>query len=122
MRFLIIQTAFLGDVVLATPLVEKLRAFYPDDRIDFLLRKGNESLLKGHPLIDTVLVWDKQRNKTGNLLKMMWEVRRRKYDYVINVQRFASSLGLITVCFRGHIPSGLIRTRCRDTLKRAGPM
>jgi len=97
MRFLIIQTAFLGDVVLATPLVEKLRAFYPDDRIDFLLRKGNESLLKSHPLIDAVLVWDKQKNKTRNLLKMMWEVRRRKYDYVINVQRFASS-GLITVC------------------------
>jgi heptosyltransferase-2 len=95
MRFLIIQTAFLGDVVLATPLVEKLREYYPEDRIDFLVRKGNESLLKGHPLINEVLVWDKQANKTRNLLKMMREVRRRQYDYVINLQRFASS-GLIT--------------------------
>jgi heptosyltransferase-2 len=96
MRFLIIQTAFLGDVVLATPLIEKLRAFYPEDRIDFLVRKGNESLLKDHPLLDDLLVWNKQEHKMRNLWGMMREVRSRKYDYVINVQRFASS-GLITV-------------------------
>ena len=95
MRFLIIQTAFLGDVVLATPVVEQLRKFYPEDRIDFLLRKGNESLLKGHPKLDEVLVWNKQEHKTRNLWGMMRTIRARKYDYVINLQRFASS-GLIT--------------------------
>ena len=96
MRFLIIQTAFLGDVVLATPLIEKLRTFYPEDTIDFLVRKGNESLLKDHPLLDEVLVWNKQEHKMRNLWGMMRRVRSRKYDYVINVQRFASS-GMITV-------------------------
>ncbi|TDX00912.1 glycosyltransferase family 9 protein [Dinghuibacter silviterrae] len=96
MRFLIIQTAFLGDVVLATPLIEKLRAFYPEDRIDFLVRKGNESLLKDHPLLDEVLVWNKKEHKMRNLWGMMRKVRVRRYDYVINLQRFASS-GLITV-------------------------
>ena len=96
MRFLIIQTAFLGDVVLATPLIEKLRAFYPEDTIDFLVRKGNESLLKDHPLLDEVLVWNKQEHKMRNLWGMMRKVRVRGYDYVINLQRFASS-GLITV-------------------------
>jgi len=96
MRFLIIQTAFLGDVVLATPVIEKLRQYYPEDTIDFLLRKGNESLLKGNPKIDEVLIWNKQEHKLRNLCGMMKEVRRRKYDYVINLQRFASS-GFITV-------------------------
>lgn len=96
MRFLIIQTAFLGDVVLATPLIEKLRAFYPEDEIDFLVRKGNESLLKDHPLLDEVLVWNKKEGKMRNLWGMMRKVRARRYDYVINLQRFASS-GLITV-------------------------
>lgn len=43
MKLLVIQTAFIGDVVLATPIVEKLRRFYPDAQIDFLLRRGNES-------------------------------------------------------------------------------
>lgn len=96
MRFLIIQTAFLGDVVLATPVIERLRKFYPEDTIDFLVRKGNESLLKGHPLIDELLVWNKQERKMRNLWGMMRTVRARKYDYVINLQRFASS-GLMTV-------------------------
>lgn len=56
MNFLIIQTAFIGDVVLATPLVEKIRRFFPDAGIDFLVRKGNEKLLSGHPYIRKVLV------------------------------------------------------------------
>ena len=101
MRFLIIQTAFLGDVVLATPVVEKLREYYPEDTIDFLVRKGNESLLAGNPKINEVLIWDKKEHKLRNLWNMMREVRRRKYDYVINLQRFASS-GFITVFSRAY--------------------
>lgn len=95
MRFLIIQTAFLGDVVLATPVIEQLHRSFPQATIDFLLRKGNESLLKGHPLLNEVLIWDKKEGKLRNLYRMMLNVRRRKYDYVINLQRFASS-GFIT--------------------------
>jgi ADP-heptose:LPS heptosyltransferase len=101
MRFLIIQTAFLGDVVLATPLIEKLRRFYPESRIDFLLRKGNESLLQGNPQLDEVLIWNKKEHKMRNLWKMMREVRRRRYDYVFNLQRFASS-GFITMFSGAH--------------------
>ena len=46
-KFLVIQTAFIGDVVLATAIIEKLHQFFPDARIDFLVRKGNEALLAG---------------------------------------------------------------------------
>ena len=48
-KFLIIQTAFTGDVVLATALIEKLHTYYPGQRIDVLVRKGNEGLLIHHP-------------------------------------------------------------------------
>jgi len=96
MRFLIIQTAFLGDVVLATPLVEKLREYFPEDTIDFLVRKGNESLIQNNPKIDHILIWNKQEKKLRNLWRMIKEVRKRDYDYVINLQRFASS-GFITM-------------------------
>lgn len=101
MRFLIIQTAFLGDVVLATPIIEKLREYYPEDTIDFLLRKGNESLLAGNPQLNEVLIWNKKEHKLRNLWKMMREVRRRRYDYVINLQRFATS-GFITMFSRAY--------------------
>jgi lipopolysaccharide heptosyltransferase II len=94
-RFLIIQTAFIGDVILATSVVEKLHQKFPEAKIDFLLRKGNESLLENHPFLNNIIVWDKKQNKLSNLFKIISKVRSSKYDYVINLHRFASS-GLIT--------------------------
>lgn len=98
-KFLVIQTAFIGDVVLATAVVEKLRKYYPEAKIDFLLRKGNEGLLKGHPYINEVLIWDKKQNKKRNLVKMAFRVRRKRYSHVINIHRFGTS-GFIT-CMSG---------------------
>jgi heptosyltransferase-2 len=95
-RFLIIQTAFIGDVVLATALAEKLRQCYPEAVIDFLVRKGNEGLLKDHPFIKTVYTWNKRQRKTINLLQLIRLVRSARYDYIINPHRFASS-GFITM-------------------------
>ncbi len=95
MKFLIIQTAFIGDVVLATPLVEKLHRFFPDAQIDFVLRKGNEKLLSGHPYIRQVLVWDKKGSKYRGMFGLIRQLRRERYDWVINCQRFAAS-GLLT--------------------------
>jgi len=94
-KFLVIQTAFIGDVVLATAIIEKLHQYYPDAQIDFLVRKGNEALLTGHPWLNEVLVWDKKEGKLKNLWKMGRLIRRKHYDKVINVQRFAAT-GLLT--------------------------
>ena len=54
-RILIIQTAFLGDVILATPVVSELNRIFPEAKIDFLLKKGNESLVAGNPKINEVI-------------------------------------------------------------------
>jgi ADP-heptose:LPS heptosyltransferase len=96
-KFLVIQTAFIGDVVLATALIEKLHDYFPDARIDFLVRKGNEALLIGHPYLNEMLVWDKKRHKLRNLWRLIRQIRHTKYDKLINVQRFAAT-GLLTVC------------------------
>src|SRR5262245_23366692 len=96
MKFLIIQTAFIGDVVLATSIVEKLHARFPDAQIDFLLRKGNEALLQKHPLLNEVLIWEKKKDKFKNLFRLLKLIRKRRYDKVINVQRFAAT-GMLTV-------------------------
>ena len=94
-RLLIIQTAFIGDVVLSTGLIEKLHQHFPEAEIDFLLRKGNEQLLNGHPFLREVLIWDKKNNKYGNLIQLLRKIRTRKYDKVINVQRYFAT-GLLT--------------------------
>jgi heptosyltransferase-2 len=94
-KILVIQTAFIGDVILATSIVEKLNQFYPESKIDFLLRKGNDNILENHPLINEVLVWDKKNKKYDNLKAVTKIVKKTKYDVVINLHRFSSS-GLIT--------------------------
>ena len=94
-KFLIIQTAFIGDVVLATSLVEKLHQFFPGAAIDFLVRKGNESLLSNNPNLRDVLIWDKKKNKNKNLLALLKKIRASKYDKVINLQRYLAT-GILT--------------------------
>ena len=94
MKFLIIQTAFIGDVVLATPMAEAL-AQLDNAEIHFLVRKGNESLLENNPFIHHVWIWNKGQNKISNLFKLSTEIRKEKFDCVINLQRFAST-GFLT--------------------------
>lgn len=94
-KILVIQTAFLGDVVLATPVVEKLHRFFPQAKIDMLVRKGNEGLLRAHPFIGHLWVWNKKDSKLKNLVNLISQIRKEKYDAVINLHRFASS-GFVT--------------------------
>ena len=104
MKIIIIQTAFIGDIVLATPIIEKLKSEYPKCHIDFLARKGNELLFEGHPKLNRVLVFDK-KNKYKELIRLVKEIRSESYDYVINVQRFFTT-GLITALSGGRIKIG----------------
>lgn len=94
-KILIIQTAFIGDVVLATGLIEKLHRFYPDADIDFLVRKGNEGLLTAHPFLHQVLIWNKKQAKYANLFKLLKTIRSNRYDAVINLQRYTAT-GFLT--------------------------
>ena len=95
MRVLVIQTAFIGDVILATALLEQLHQQRPDAQIDVLVRKGNESLLANHPFLNRVLVWDKKKAKYRGLWQLLGQIRQDRYDVVLNLQRFGAT-GLLT--------------------------
>lgn len=95
MTVLVIQTAFIGDVILATALLEQIHQQWPDAQIDVLVRKGNESLLANHPFINRVLIWDKKGAKYKGLWQLLGEIRRSRYALVLNLQRFGAT-GLLT--------------------------
>lgn len=95
-RILVIQTAFIGDVVLATALLQNLHAAYPSAKIDILVRQGADELFTDHPYINEVHVWNKKKNKYQHLFQIIQTIRRIKYDVVINVQRYLAT-GIITV-------------------------
>ncbi|MBL7139167.1 MAG: glycosyltransferase family 9 protein [Bacteroidales bacterium] len=94
-KILVIQTASIGDVILATALLEKLHCFYPDTQLDLLVRKGMESLFDEHPFIHRLLLWDKSR-KYRDFFRLLREVRRGHYDLLITIQRFAMT-GILTM-------------------------
>ncbi|HSJ65967.1 MAG TPA: glycosyltransferase family 9 protein [Gemmatimonadaceae bacterium] len=80
-RILLIQLRRLGDVILATGILEDLRRAFPRARLDFLTSPLSAQLLRHHPLIDELLVYDRSRP-----LAEARRIRARRYDWVIDGQ------------------------------------
>lgn len=104
-NILVIQTAFIGDAILASSVLEKLHTFFPQSKISILVRKGNESLYHEHPFLTQVLVWNKQEGKYKSLFRLLKTIRKQKFDTVINLHRFASS-GFLTAFSKAAYTSG----------------
>ena len=94
-RILIIQTAFIEDVVLAMLLIRQMCSFSPKVAIGFLVRKANECLLAKDARIQNILILDK-KEKIKNLFKRIREVRKVYLDVIIDVQRVCS-MSLLTL-------------------------
>ena len=94
-NILVIQTAFIGDAILASSLLEKLHMQFPQSKISILVRAGNESIYETHPFLNEVLVWNKKEKKLLHLFQLLLQLRKNKYDCVINCHRYASS-GFLT--------------------------
>ncbi|MEJ7809073.1 MAG: glycosyltransferase family 9 protein [Gemmatimonadaceae bacterium] len=80
-RVLVVQLRRLGDVVLTTALLEDLARAHPTARLDFLVGSAAAPLLLHHPLISNRMVFDPKRQ-----VRMARAIRRRRYDWVIDVQ------------------------------------
>lgn len=94
MKILVVQTAYIGDVILATSMAQTIASLNPKAKIDFLVRNGNQDLLQNNPLISDIIVWNKKQ-KFKSLWQTLRTIRKEKYDAVINIQRFMNS-GLLT--------------------------
>lgn len=79
-RTLVVQTAYLGDVVLTTPLLEALAARHGP--VDVVTTPAAVPLLATHPAVSAVLPFAKRAGDRGlrGLLRMAVELRRRVYD------------------------------------------
>jgi heptosyltransferase-2 len=107
-KILIIQTAFIGDVILATSLIEKIHEHLPKAQIDILVRKGNEALLLNNPYINEVFIWNKQIGKYKHLYQLLKQIRTENYDAVVNTQRFGAT-GMLTALSGAPIRSGFAK-------------
>jgi heptosyltransferase-2 len=73
MNFLVIQTAFLGDLVLTTSLINALRTLHPGCHITVVTVPSAAPVLAGLPGVDTI-AYDKRGTR---LLAGLWALRQK---------------------------------------------
>lgn len=95
-KILFIQTAFLGDVILATAAIAEAKRIFPNASIDVLVKKGNESLLQNNPSIHNIYIFNKSNKKLSEIFRLTKIFKTNRYDIIFNFHRFGSS-GIITL-------------------------
>lgn len=90
---LVIQTSFLGDTVLTTPLITELARRGP---VDVVTTPASATLLMNHPAIRSVVVYDKRRGDRGILgfVRLVRRLRHFKYDAAYLAQGSVRSAAL----------------------------
>ncbi len=78
-KFLILRFSSIGDIVLTTPVVRCLKQQYPEAQIHYFTKIRHKALLEENPYIDKIWCLD---GKIGTLLK---ELRREKFDYILDL-------------------------------------
>lgn len=90
-RILVIQTAFIGDIIMSTPLFSGIHQAYPDAVIDVVVNSRHASLLDNNPYISKVYGFDKSNHKLRNLYHLIRRIRKNKYDAALSMQIHLSS-------------------------------
>lgn len=78
---LIVQTAFLGDVLLSIPLLKEVRKKFPRDKLIYICRKGLGRFLIDLGLVDQVFEIEKGRRSSYQ--KIIKELRKERIDLIL---------------------------------------
>jgi lipopolysaccharide heptosyltransferase I len=91
---LIIKPSAIGDVVHTLPVLNLFRRQWPDAHVAWLVTPACSGLLDGHPQLDEVIPFQRRRFGAGwrsptaamGLFRFARELRRRRFDLVIDLQ------------------------------------
>jgi heptosyltransferase-2 len=91
MRILLLQTAFLGDVVLATPLIGALKQRYPEAELWMMVTPAAKDLVKNDPRLTGVLTFDKRGTESGvfGLMRLAKRLQDMNFARAYALQRSA---------------------------------
>ncbi|MEQ9366284.1 MAG: glycosyltransferase family 9 protein [Leptospirales bacterium] len=83
---LLIQTAFIGDVVLTTPMIAAFRKHFPEARLTVMVKPEAVSILRNNPDVHELLVIDKKGAHRGliGMLRMIRAIRSKKFDVLLS--------------------------------------
>src|SRR5262245_3804994 len=96
-KILIVQTAFIGDVILATPLPVAAHRLFDPCAVHFMAIPAAENLLERNPNIQQIWIYDKRGRQRG--LRAWWqlaqEIRREQFDLALVPHRSLRSAALV---------------------------
>ncbi len=111
MKILIIKTSAIGDVLQAFPVLEELRAHFPQAQIDWIVEKPLASLLENTQALSHTLVVDTKKWRRRpwccrkEILQFIRALRRTHYDVVLDLQGNAKS-GFFTLFAKAKVKVG----------------
>lgn len=104
-KVLIIKPSSLGDVIHALPVAAALKANVPYADIDWVIGSGYEELLDGNPAVNRKIIFNRRLLQGGNgfrnLSNFVGELRRERYDLVIDLQGLLRSALMAFACRSG---------------------
>lgn len=82
MKILLVQTSFIGDNILSTPVLANLKKIYPNSHITVLSTPLAAVVYQGNPNVNTVLTYDKHGHQRGliGLLSLATQLRSHQFD------------------------------------------
>ncbi len=94
LKVLVIKPSALGDIVHGLPFLDALKGGFPQARVHWVAARGLHDILVGHPLIERLWVFDKERWKAasrlretaGEMMRFFSEMHREAFDLVVDLQ------------------------------------
>jgi heptosyltransferase I len=111
-RVCIVMMSAVGDAVHVLPVIAALKRANPAMHLTWVLQPGPATLVRGHPLVDEIIEFDRSAGLRG-FLEIRRELGRRAFDLVINLQVYFKA-GVITSFVRSPVKLGFDRARARD--------
>lgn len=111
-RICIVMLTAVGDAVHVLPVVTAVKRANPRASITWVLQPGPASLVRGHPDVDEILVFERKRGLRA-FLDVRKELRRRRFDITLAMQSYLKA-GVITAFTRAPVKLGFDRDRARD--------
>jgi heptosyltransferase-3 len=101
LRILVVRRDNIGDLVCTTPLIDALRARWPQASLAALVTTYNAGVLAGNPALDDVYLYEKLKHRSvslishlGDRLRQLWHLRRARFDCVLVPAPTAQALKL----------------------------
>ncbi len=90
-KILVIETAFLGDYLLTTPLIRGIKEAFPNSSISFLARPIGCEALEKNPYISKFIPYDKRGKQKGlfEYIKIIQMIKKERFDMAILPHRSA---------------------------------